>query len=135
MQTQHSLLRSRYLSAVNLTSVFLWSSHTTQMTSGIKHTMPLYDSTAIKAFHSYMSPFSLNIHKCTYLRPSHLRLTVFLYTKASFDTGSSPYLTSKSAGLLKDIWKNVLKQIILSMIQCIFGQNSPETINNVSFYN
>lgn len=84
-------------------------------TDDIRHktyTMPLYDSTAIKAFHSDMCPFSLNIHKCTYLRPSHLRLTLFLYTKASFDMGRFPYLTSKSAGLSKDIWKNVLKQMI-----------------------
>lgn len=67
---------------------------------------------AIKVFHSNTCPFSVTIHKYTYLGPSHLRLTPSLHTKASFDTVSFPHWTSKSAGLLKDIWKNVFTIMI-----------------------
>lgn len=72
------------------------------------YTMPLYDSWATEACHSNMCPFSLYIHKYTYLGPSHLLLTLFSLYKNKL-WYSFIYLTSKSAGLLKDIWKNVFK--------------------------
>ena len=44
--------------------------------------MPPNDSTAMKAFRLIVYPFSLNIHKCTYLTPSHFQLTLFSLCKS-----------------------------------------------------
>lgn len=129
VQTHHSHLLSRYLSAVILTSVFFCGSHATQFTSCIKHlqchcitVQPLRHFFQIYAFFFEHS----NMHLSQTISPSVNPLSLY---KSRLWYSKFPLFYLKISRFV------VSKQMILSMLQCIFGLNSPETINNVSFYN
>lgn len=92
----------------------LWKPHNTDLIRTKVATVPLKGSMAIQAFHSNMHHLSLNVYKYTYLRPSHLQFTLSLYTKASLDTASFPYLTLKQV-----CW--IASGINYVMLLCIFG--------------